>query len=89
MSDLATFRIDQADKRAAVIEARMERLEGKMDGIDGRLRAVETKLGEMSGQLTLLVGKIPSWWQPPASAAGLLALLLAALGVLKYFNLIT
>ncbi len=89
MSDLTTYRLDQADKRAEAVEARMGRLEGKMDGIDARLRAVEAKLGEISGQLTLLVGKIPSWWQPPVSAAGLLALLLAALAILKYFKILT
>jgi hypothetical protein len=87
MSEMTAFRLDQADRRADMIDARAANIESKIDGIDFRLRAVETKLGEINGQLTLLVGKIPSRWQPPVSAAGLLALLVAALGILKYFKI--
>ncbi len=86
MSDVTSYRLEQADRRADAMEIRMDRLENKLDIIDSRLRGVEIKLGEMSGQLTLLVGKIPSWWQPPVSAAGLLALIVAALGLLKYLK---
>jgi len=71
-----------------MIDARMLSFQNKLEGIDVRLRSVETKLAEMSGQLTLLVDKIPSWSQPPVSAAGLLALLIAAPGILKYFNIL-
>jgi hypothetical protein len=88
MSETTTYRLDQADRRADMIDARMLNFESKLEGVDVRLRSVETKLAEMSGQLTLLVGKISSWWQPPVSAAGLLALLIAALGILKYFNIL-
>ena len=88
MSEMTTYRLDQADRRAEMIEVRMSSFESKLDGIDTRMGAVETRLAEMSGQLTLLVGKIPSWWQPPASAAGLLALLIAALGILQYFKIL-
>jgi len=88
MSEMTAYRLDQADRRAEMIETRMANFESKLEGIDVRLRAVETKLAEISGQLTLLVGKIPSWWQPPVSAAGLLALLIAALGILKYFKIL-
>ncbi len=86
---MTTFRLDQVDRQAEALEAHLGRLEGKLEGIDVRLRTVETKLAEISGQLTLLVGKIPSWWQPPVSAAGLLALIIAALGLLKYLKFLS
>jgi hypothetical protein len=89
MSEMTTFRLDQVDRQAEALEAHLGRLEGKLEGIDVRLRTVETKLAEISGQLTLLVGKIPSWWQPPVSAAGLLALIIAALGLLKYLKFLS
>jgi len=89
MSEVTAYRFDQVDKQAEALEAHLGRLEGRLDGIDVRLRTVETKLGEISGQLTLLVGKIPSWWQPPVSAAGLLALIIAALGLLKYLKFLS
>jgi hypothetical protein len=76
------------EARIAIVEMRMDRIEGKLDSVDTRLRGVDIKLAEIGGKLDLLVSKIPSWWQAPVSAAGLLALLLAALGLAQHFGLI-
>jgi hypothetical protein len=76
------------ETRLAAVETRMDRIEVKLDALETRLRGVEVKLGEIGGKLDLLVGKIPSWWQAPVSAAGLLALLFAAVGLAQHFGLI-
>ncbi len=70
------------------VETRVGVLETKIDGMDNRLRAVEVAIGTIGGKLDLLVGKIPSWWQPPVSAAGMLALLLAAIAAAHYFKIL-
>ena len=64
------------------------RLEARIDALHTRLRSVETKLAEIGGKLDLIAGKLPSWWQAPVSAAGLVALLLAALAVASGLGLL-
>jgi hypothetical protein len=80
--------IEVLKERLVSMEARFERVESRLEGIDTRLRGVETKLAEIGGKLDLIAGKLPTWWQAPTSAAGLLTLLLGALALASHFGLL-
>jgi len=43
MSEMTTYRLDQAGRRAEMIELRMSSFESKLDGIDTRRRAVGSR----------------------------------------------
>jgi len=82
-------RLSVLEVKVDMLDSRMTSLEGKVDGLDTRLRSVETAIAAVAGKLDVLVDKIPSWWQPPVSAAGLLALLMAGIAAAHYLKILS
>ncbi len=68
------------------VEAHLSKVDGRFDKIDDRLRSLEIDVGKISGKLDLLVGKIPSWWQPPVGLVAVLGAIAALIGILHYLG---
>jgi hypothetical protein len=67
--DLTTYRLDQAEKRAEISDARMERIEAQLTQIQVALAGLATK------------DSIRNWGEPPRDSRRLFDLSYAAMGM--------
>lgn len=65
------------------MEKRIESLEDDMKIIKQDLTDLKVSVAGISGKVDILVAKIPSWWQAPVGAGGLITLMAALIGLAK------
>lgn len=65
------------------MEHRITALEEDMKDVKRDLADLKVSVATMSGKIDILVAKIPSWWQAPAGAGGLITLMAALVGLAK------
>ncbi|MFT8718781.1 hypothetical protein [Acetobacter sp.] len=65
------------------MDRRLTALEEDMKVVKKDLTDLKVSVASMSGKIDILIAKIPSWWQAPVGAGGLIALLAALIGLAK------
>ena len=68
------------------MEHRITKLEEDMKDVKKDLTDLKVSVAQISGKLDILVAKLPSWWQAPLGAGGLIALMASLMGLAKTFH---
>ena len=65
------------------MDARVANLEADVKDIKKDLVDLKVSAAALSAKMDIVVAKMPSWWQAPVGAGGLIALLAALIGLAK------
>ena len=65
------------------MDARLTTVEADVKDIKKDLVDLKVSLASISGKMDIIVSKMPSWWQAPVGAGGLIALMAALVGLAK------